>query len=88
MNAEHSRRVVIDIVHATDTVTGRLAVGDGPATEFFGWIELIDRLQSAAGSPAPAAVMAQHPRGADSSVEDATRGRGASGQSDNPLTGG
>jgi hypothetical protein len=29
-----------------------VAVGDQTATEFFGWLELIERLQSAAGTPA------------------------------------
>jgi Protein of unknown function (DUF4242) len=43
--------VVIDIVQTTDTVSGRFAVGDRAATEFFGWLELIDRLQSAAVTP-------------------------------------
>ncbi len=48
VSMERSSRVVIDIMQSTDTVRGRVAVGDGAATEFFGWIELIDRLQSAA----------------------------------------
>jgi hypothetical protein len=48
VNTERVNRVVIDIVQGADTVSGRVAVGDGAATEFFGWIELIDRLQSAA----------------------------------------
>jgi hypothetical protein len=39
--------VVIDIVQTTDTVSGRFAVGDRAATEFFGWLELIDRLDRA-----------------------------------------
>jgi hypothetical protein len=41
--------VVIDIVRTMGTVSGRIAVGDGAATEFFGWLELIDRLHFAAG---------------------------------------
>jgi hypothetical protein len=52
VNTQRSSRVVIDIVQATGTVSGRVAVGDQTATEFFGWLELIDRLQSAAGTPA------------------------------------
>ena len=42
---------MIDIAQATGTVSGRVAVGDQAATEFFGWLELIERLQSAAGTP-------------------------------------
>ena len=43
---------MIDIAQATCTVSGRVAVGDQAATEFFGWLELIERLQSAATTTA------------------------------------
>ena len=49
--------MVIDIVQTTGTVSGRMAVGDAAATEFFGWLELIDRLQSAAETPTRDAPM-------------------------------
>jgi hypothetical protein len=52
--------VVIDIVQTTSTVSGRVAVADAAATEFFGWLELIDRLQSAAGSPTTEATMQRY----------------------------
>lgn len=42
--------MVIDIVQTKGTVAGRIAVGDGVRTEFFGWLELIDRLECAAGT--------------------------------------
>lgn len=45
-----SKRVVVDITQTSNTVSGRVTVGDGAATEFFGWLELIDRLQSAAAT--------------------------------------
>jgi hypothetical protein len=45
-----SKLVVVDITQTLDTVSGRVTVGDGAATGFFGWLELIDRLQSAAAT--------------------------------------
>ncbi len=49
--------MVIDIVQTTGTVSGRMAVGNAAATEFFGWLELIDRLQCAAGTTTKEATM-------------------------------
>jgi len=34
-----------------------MAVGEGASTEFFGWLELIDRLQSVADTPTTEATM-------------------------------
>jgi len=57
VNKDRSSRVVIDIVRTTGTVSGRMAVGEGASTEFFGWLELIDRLQSVADTPTTEATM-------------------------------
>ncbi len=54
---DRGSRVVIDIVQTTGTVSGRIAVAGEAAAEFFGWLELIDRLQSAAGIATVEAAM-------------------------------
>jgi hypothetical protein len=38
-------RVTLDIEPAGKTIRGELAVEDGPASAFFGWLELIARLE-------------------------------------------
>jgi hypothetical protein len=49
-------RVELLLRPAVGTIAGRVAVGDAPATEFYGWLELIDRVGRAApGGAAPAA---------------------------------
>ena len=70
--------MVIEIVQTTGTVSGRIAVGTGAATEFFGWLELIDRLQSAAGTTTKEATMQLDPiyghvQGADLPVDEVIR---------------
>jgi hypothetical protein len=40
-------RVVLDLEHGLDTITGRVAIAGGPPTRFYGWLELIDQLERA-----------------------------------------
>lgn len=51
MSVPEPVRVVVEIQHTTDTVEGRIAVGDGSSSHFYGWLELIDRLERAAVGP-------------------------------------
>lgn len=47
-------RVVVEIEASADTISGRMSVGGAPASQFYGWLELIDRLErAAAGRPSP-----------------------------------
>ena len=39
-------QVMVDLEHADETVKGHITVA-GATTEFFGWLELIDRLDRA-----------------------------------------
>jgi hypothetical protein len=43
--------VVMAIERTATTVSGQILVGRGPAVEFYGWLELIDQLESALGEP-------------------------------------
>lgn len=36
-----------------DTISGRIAVNDNPGPDFYGWLELIDRLERATDSRLP-----------------------------------
>jgi hypothetical protein len=40
--------VLIEIRRTGDTIAGQIGVEGAPATDFFGWLELIDRLERAA----------------------------------------
>jgi hypothetical protein len=44
-------QVAIEFQSAGETISGSVAVGGGPATAFFGWLELIDLLHRAAPQP-------------------------------------
>jgi hypothetical protein len=50
-------QVVVELGRTGSTISGRVAVADAPATGFFGWLELIDRLERAVprGSDEPTA---------------------------------
>jgi hypothetical protein len=37
-------RVVLELEHGLDTITGHVAIAGDPAARFYGWLELIDRL--------------------------------------------
>jgi hypothetical protein len=43
-----SIRVVLEIEGNMQTISGRLSVVGGTATPFYGWLELIDKLERAA----------------------------------------
>jgi hypothetical protein len=44
-------RVVLELAHNQRTISGRIAIDDTPRGDFYGWLELIDRLQRATGIP-------------------------------------
>jgi hypothetical protein len=46
-------RVVVELQPVADTIRGQIVVEDAPAIDFFGWLELIDRLQRAASAATP-----------------------------------
>ena len=50
MNAVQPVRVVLEIERQQSTISGQLAVNGAPARGFFGWLELIDRLERAIAS--------------------------------------
>jgi hypothetical protein len=39
--------VIVQIGHSDGTVTGQVTAPGAPGTEFFGWLELMDRLERA-----------------------------------------
>jgi hypothetical protein len=41
-------QVVVELERTGSTITGHVTVAGAPPTEFFGWLELIDRLERAA----------------------------------------
>jgi hypothetical protein len=43
-------QAMVEIEHSGNTIKGKLAIEDAPATEFYGWLELIDRLERAAST--------------------------------------
>jgi hypothetical protein len=53
MESEPPVRVLVEIQHTGKTVTGQVAVEGASASGFFGWLELIDRLERAAGGGLP-----------------------------------
>jgi hypothetical protein len=42
-------RVVVELERTGSTISGEVAVAGAPAAAFFGWLELIDRLERAIG---------------------------------------
>jgi hypothetical protein len=51
MDTDHFERavqVLIEIAPTEGTIRGEISVEGTPATDFFGWLELIDRLERAA----------------------------------------
>lgn len=45
-------RVLVSLEQAAGTIRGAIAVEGAPPSEFFGWLDLIDRLERAADPPA------------------------------------
>ncbi|HEX4008360.1 MAG TPA: hypothetical protein VHX62_00040 [Solirubrobacteraceae bacterium] len=43
--------MIVDIERTATTISGQIAVSDGAPVDFFGWLDLIDRLERAAGLP-------------------------------------
>ncbi len=48
-------RVLLEIRHTGKTVSGQVAVEGSSPSDFFGWLELIDRLERASEGAAPLA---------------------------------
>jgi hypothetical protein len=44
-------RVLLELTNDERTISGRIAVDEIPCGDFYGWLELIDRLQRATGIP-------------------------------------
>jgi hypothetical protein len=47
-------RVVLELERNEQTISGRIGVDNVPTDDFYGWLELIGRLQRATGSCATA----------------------------------
>jgi hypothetical protein len=54
-------RVTLEIARAGDTIRGELAVGDRPPSAFFGWLELIARLERETAGPGQTGVANDQP---------------------------
>jgi hypothetical protein len=52
--------VSLDLELTEGTIGGQMAVDSGPPSEFFGWLELIDRLQRASGGASDPATGPLH----------------------------
>jgi hypothetical protein len=47
VDANERVRVVVELQVVADTIRGQIAVENAPAVDFFGWLELINRLERA-----------------------------------------
>lgn len=47
MNKSDPLQVVVDLEQTEETVKGRITIAGSASTAFFGWLELIDRLDRA-----------------------------------------
>jgi hypothetical protein len=56
MRTEGPVEVVLAIERTAGTISGQLAIGEEEPVGFFGWLELIDRLERAAGARTGEAV--------------------------------
>jgi hypothetical protein len=62
MSFEPPVQVLVEIRHTDQTVGGEISVEGAPAMDFFGWLELIDRLERAVD-------VSRHHVAAETSVE-------------------
>jgi hypothetical protein len=53
MNMRAPVRVVLELELDEHTISGRIAVNDNPECDFYGWLELIHKLQRATDSESP-----------------------------------
>jgi hypothetical protein len=53
VNRPEPVRVVLELEHDERTISGRIVVNDHPGRDFYGWLELIDRLERATDSELP-----------------------------------
>ena len=61
MAGRHPTRLSIDLQSTGDTVCGWIAIDRSEPDEFFGWLDLIDRITRAAGTGEPVANDASEP---------------------------
>jgi hypothetical protein len=59
MESEPPVRVLVEIQTTGKTVAGQVAVEGASASGFFGWLELIDRLEQAAEGGPPDSLLEQ-----------------------------
>ena len=55
-------RVVLELEYDERTISGRIAVNDSPCPDFYGWLELIDRLERAKDAGLPDSTAIRHGR--------------------------
>ena len=60
MNRPEPVRVELELEHDERTISGRIVVNDHPGRDFYGWLELIDRLERATDSELPHEAGADH----------------------------
>jgi hypothetical protein len=53
MNTREPVRVVLELEHDEPTISGSIAVNDNPEHGFYGWLELIHKLQRATDTESP-----------------------------------
>jgi hypothetical protein len=58
MSASKRVRVAVELERSGTTIRGQLMVEDAAEVEFFGWLELIDRLERAVQQLEPAGTLA------------------------------
>jgi hypothetical protein len=53
VNRPEPVKVVLELEHDERTICGRIVVNDHPGRDFYGWLELIHRLERATDSEQP-----------------------------------
>jgi hypothetical protein len=63
MSTSKPLQVVVDLEQTDETVKGHITVAGAPTTAFFGWLELIDRLDRAVQNHCGPERSSDRPRG-------------------------
>jgi hypothetical protein len=75
MSSGSRMRVIVDIERGATTVNGQITVDGADPSDFFGWLELIDGLERAAGHrSAGDPVPGEHPGALNAVPQRTTRG--------------